>query len=272
MYRLIACDLDETLLDHNHEITQGNRDAIARARAAGVKFVPASGRGFNSIYGTLKDLGLYEEPGEYVISFNGGAITENRGDKLLHFEGISYERAEALFQRGRQYDVCIHVYTVDKVYVYNVNPEERSYIEGRMPNVWIDNTSLDFIRDDTFVKVLFQNLDQDYLHRIDQELSDLTADMDVSYSSNRYLEFNHQGVNKGAGLVSLAELLGIPIEETIAIGDNVNDLPMIQAAGLGVGVANAAEEIRPHCDVITARDNSHDAIAEVIDRFVFGQG
>lgn len=60
--------------------------------------------------------------------------------------------------------------------------------------------------------------------------------MDVSYSSNRYIEFNHQGVNKGQGLKKLADILGVDIKETIVIGDNFNDLSMIKVAGLGVGV------------------------------------
>ena len=68
--------------------------------------------------------------------------------------------------------------------------------------------------------------------------------MDVSYSSNRYIEFNHQGVNKGQGLKKLAELLHVDIKDTIAIGDNFNDLSMIKVAGLGVGVQNTVEEMK----------------------------
>ena len=67
-----------------------------------------------------------------------------------------------------------------------------------------------------------------------RQLKDITGDVDVSFSSNRYIEFNHKGVNKGAGLRFIAHMLGVKPEETIAIGDNFNDLPMIQAAGLGV--------------------------------------
>ena len=73
---------------------------------------------------------------------------------------------------------------------------------------------------------------------------DITGDLDVSYSSNRYIEFNHQGVNKGQGLKKLAELLHVDMKETIAIGDNFNDLSMIKVAGLGVGVQNTVEEMK----------------------------
>ena len=95
----------------------------------------------------------------------------------------------------------------------------------------------------------------------------MTADMDVSYSSNRYLEFNKKGVNKGTGLQHLASILDIDIKDTIAIGDNYNDLSMIQAAGLGVGVANTVEEMKPLCDVITEHTCEEDGVAEVIYKY-----
>ena len=81
------------------------------------------------------------------------------------------------------------------------------------------------------------------------------------------MEFNRKGVNKGAGLLRLAKILGVDQKDTIAIGDNFNDLAMIQAAGLGIGVANAVAGIRPDCKFITERDHNHDAISEVIEIF-----
>ena len=108
-----------------------------------------------------------------------------------------------------------------------------------------------------------------YLHRIAAELGPITQELDISYSSNRYLEFNRKGVNKGAGLMKLAEQLRVPIEETIAIGDNFNDLSMIQAAGVGVGVANVNPAMKEQCDYITQADNNHGAVAEAIDHFIF---
>ena len=82
MYKIIACDLDETLLSDDRTISKDNVEAIEKAKELGVKFVPATGRGFNTVGGTLKDLGLYDLENEYVISYNGGAITENKGSKL----------------------------------------------------------------------------------------------------------------------------------------------------------------------------------------------
>lgn len=268
MYKIIACDLDETLIQKDRTISKENIEAIKKATELGVKFVPATGRGFNTVYGTLKELGLYDKENEYVISYNGGAVTENKGDRLLHFEGISFELASELYKRGLNYDVCIHVYTKDMVYAYNYLQEEIDYLAGRMEVTEIFDDNIDFLKGQDIVKCLYMNTDYAYLNRIEEELKDITTDIDVSYSSNRYIEFNHQGVNKGAGLASLAKLLGVDIKDTIAIGDNFNDLSMIEVAGLGAGVANTIESMKPQCDVITKATCDESAVAEIINKYI----
>ena len=268
MYKIIACDLDETLLDDRHEVSARNVQAIQKARELGVHFVPATGRGYNSIGNTLQDLGLQEKQDEYVISFNGGAITENKDSRLMELSGISFEEAREIFARGLNYDVCIHIYTQHEVYVYNFVQSERDYLAGHMEVKEIFAHDIEFLRGQEIVKALYMNTDQEYLRRIESELKDVTGDMDVSFSSNRYIEFNRRGVNKGKGLLKLAELLGVDPADTIAIGDNFNDLSMLRAAGLGIGVRNAAEGIRDYCDFITQATNNEHAIAEVIEKFV----
>ena len=97
-YKIIASDMDETLLNDQHAICQRNIDLILKAKEKGVKFVPATGRGFMSIQHDLKTLGLYDEAQEYVISFNGGALTENKNNQLIYFEGLSFEKTKEIFE------------------------------------------------------------------------------------------------------------------------------------------------------------------------------
>ena len=267
-YKMIVSDLDETLLNSDRKVAARNVEAIKRARELGVKFVPATGRGYISIRGTLEEIGLRDMENEYVISFNGGAITENMGERLLYFQGISFEKAEELFSRGLSYDVCMHVYTKDKVYVYRLNQDESDYVKGRMEMQEFFTDDLHFLRGQEIVKVIYVNTDWHYLKNIEDDLRDITGDLDVSYSSNRYIEFNQKGVNKGSGLLFLADLLGIRPEETIAVGDNFNDLSMICAAGLGVGVHNTVPDLKPLCDVVTDATCDDGAIGEVIEKYV----
>ena len=93
MIRLIASDLDETLLDSSHRICERNRRAVAAARELGVRFVPCTGRPGDSVAGDLEVLGLAGRRGEYVISFNGGVITENCGGPALRTARLDHARA-----------------------------------------------------------------------------------------------------------------------------------------------------------------------------------
>ena len=273
MYKIIACDLDETLISRDRSISKENIEAIQRAKQAGVRFVPATGRGYNSVRNELKTLGLYDLENEYVISYNGGAITENKDERVLHFQDITFKEAQDLYIRGLSYDhICIHIYTPDQVWVRNFYPEEVEYLACRQPCTEIFGDDIEFLKEKEIVKAIYMNTDYDYLRKIQSQITDLTMDLDVSFSSNRYMEFNRKGVSKGKGLHKLADLLGVDIRDTIAIGDNYNDLSMIKEAGLGVGVANTVEAMKKECDYITKADCDHSAIAEVINRFIFNEG
>ena len=274
MYRLIACDLDETLLDDNGDVPPRVRDAVTAARKRGARFVLATGRPYVSTHRTLDQLGILDAEDEYVISFNGGVITENADERPLTSCELDPDVAEALYERGVAQGLCMHVYTLDTVYVYNYLPEERAYIEGRMCILETDEPTLSFLRDkgEPIVKLLYMSFDARLLHALEHELADIgvTQGLDVCYSSNRYLEFNAPGVNKGAGLLELARRLGIPQSETMAIGDNSNDAPMIRAAGLGVAVANATDEAKASADYVCHAGNNAGAVAEALERFVLG--
>ncbi|MEE1273040.1 MAG: HAD-IIB family hydrolase [Olegusella sp.] len=267
-YRIVAFDLDETLIPPSRVISERDRAAIREATARGVDCVIATGRGYMTVQGTLRDIGLWDTPDSYTLSYNGGIITENKGNRVLYQQGITWEQANALYTRGQRYDVCMHVYTQTEVYVWHINDDERAYLDNRQDYIELDDADLGRFRDEPIIKVLYEHNGYDYLRPIEAEVADITADMEVSYSSGRYLEFNCQGVSKGASLLRLADILGVDPAATIAIGDNVNDLSMIRAAGLGVGVGNVDDQVRPYCDYVCERTCEDSAVAEVIERFV----
>ena len=111
MIRLIACDLDETLLDVNKNIPKANLEAIQKVKAQGIYFVCASGRGYTSMDAVLKQLDSYQKENEYTISNNGGIIVENKDFKHICFHHFSFELANALFTYGMSQDVCVEVFT-----------------------------------------------------------------------------------------------------------------------------------------------------------------
>lgn len=266
-YKLIASDLDETLIGHDRKINQRNLDAIRKFTEQGGKFVPTTGRGFVSIQeDTLETLGLRGLKDQYTISYNGGMINENDG-KLFKLTPLPFDLAQELFKRGLTYPVGMHVYTPDTVYVMNMTDEMMEVVKGRLKVTVSEEKSLDFLRGQQIVKILYDNPDFAYLKRIRQNFEDVEDQLEISYSSNRYLEFNPKGVDKGTGLKFLCEKLGIDIKDTIAIGDNFNDLAMIKAAGLGAGVANVDPDVAKDCDYVAESDCDQGGVAEIIEKF-----
>lgn len=268
-YKIIACDMDETLLSSDASICRRNIEAIANAKAQGVKFVPCTGRGFRSVEGVLKTLNLFDEAGQYVIGFNGASITENKGHRSLFWDPIPFDLADRIYRKSASYGLCMHIYTRDTVYISGVTPDEEDFLRGRMAYVPTAEKTLDFLRGKEEVcKLIIMHTDYSRLQEIHAEMKPLLDDITVSFSSNRYIEFMHKGVTKGVALLKLAAMLGIQPEETMAIGDNINDIEMLQAAGLSVGVHNLNPLIRQYCNVVTDATNNEGAVGEAIETFV----
>lgn len=269
-YQLIACDLDETLLNKEHGICQRNIDFIHKTRELGVKFVPATGRLFTAVDDILETLGLDEHEQEYVLSANGGILTENKDHRLLKCEQLTFEKAKELVEFGKDKDVCIQIHTLEGFFFYNLNDDEKARVTGqKLKYTVIDDPNIDHMKDYHIIKILYQSTNVPYLHELVEQMQDIIAeDISYSYSSDRYLELNKKGVNKGQGLIDLANILNIPIDATIAIGDHYNDLDMLKVAGLSVAAANAIDDVKKACDYTTIADHNEGVVAEVIEKFI----
>lgn len=270
MYKMIFSDLDETLLTSDHHVPKINQVAIAKAREKGVKFVPATGRGYEMTKEILKEIGIADQENEYVIAFNGGMIVECKDFKELLFQGLDYDVVEKIYNFGKNFDVCIEIFTPEGVYIFHANKDEIARKTKQKANFHvIEGDDLSFLKTHRLVKIIFQKRDMAYLHDLAHQMTDITDGVvEVSYSSSRYLEFNHLGVNKGQAAKWLADYLGIDIMDTIAIGDNENDVSMLQVAGLSVAVKCAEPHIQALADTVTTRDFYEGAVAEMIEKYV----
>ncbi|SCB86833.1 Cof-type HAD-IIB family hydrolase [Weissella bombi] len=272
-YKMLVSDLDETFLNDDGTIHEENVQMVKRAVAQGFKFVPNTGRSFESVQEMLKKLDLYNQAGQYVISFNGSAIVENKNNRVIATQDMPISLAKQIFAAGLINDaVDVHIYTLNQLFIYNVSDSDKKYLETRgatYENLRSDDLSfLDTAQ--PIMKVIFEHPDMQVRHQIhDAVIASVGADqVEATYSSDRYVEFNFKGVDKGTASLLLGEKLGITQDEIMAIGDNNNDLKMIQAAGLGISVANGIPAIKEAADVVTARTNNEGAIAEVLNQFV----
>ncbi|MGI6608616.1 MAG: HAD-IIB family hydrolase [Erysipelotrichaceae bacterium] len=264
MYRIIACDLDETLLDYNKQMSKKDEESI-RALDKEVMFVMASGKSYKDFIPYLKQVGLYGRKGQYAISLNGGLIVSCENDEIISLSCLTFETAEKLFNIGLKYDITIHLFTVDNIYTYNLKQDEIDYLSGTVPLTVFDSPDISFLKDDNIVKIGFTKADVVFLRNIEE--NDITGfdEIDIAYSSGRYLEFNKKGIDKGYGLKLLSEKTGISKEHIACIGDNYNDLTMKPYSALFIGVANSVEEIKPYCDYVCRRTCAESAVSEALE-------
>ena len=137
MLKLIACDLDETLLTTDKKISKEDIEAIQKARSQGIRFVVATGRGYHSLENILKPLDLYQKENEYIMSGNGAVLCESKDFRKLSFHGISFELANQLFEYGMQQDVCVQVFTDRDVYAFHINENEKKLKYTNIKDGWV---------------------------------------------------------------------------------------------------------------------------------------
>ncbi|GIO33859.1 MULTISPECIES: Cof-type HAD-IIB family hydrolase [Paenibacillus] len=241
-YKMLALDMDGTLLTSNQTISPDTSKWIQRAKDEGVHVCLSTGRGFESALPYGEELGLSTP----MITVNGSEVWraphELHQRSLMDPQLISDMRAIALAE-----DCWYWAYSVDKVY---------------NKDVWTDS-----IEEKEWLKFGFHTEDDEARHRILMQLQEMGG-LEITNSSPHNLEINPQGINKASGIRTVCGLLGLEMNEVIAVGDSMNDLAAIQAAGVGVAMGNAQEVVREAADYVTS-SNDRDGIAEVIRKFIF---
>lgn len=269
--RLIALDMDGTLLDDNKKLSERNRRALEACIARGIYVVPCTGR-------TAK--GIPEEvlsvPGiRYAITVNGGMIEDLQTgeimDRHLLDKDIALDVINLVADRHVMYDAYIKGDGIseerfyDHLDDYGITPGIQALIKStrrKVPNI------IEYVKnwDGAVDKVNFFFTDLEEREEV-QELLKKRTDVLVSSAVFNNLEINGLGATKGYGLLRLAELLGIKQEETMAFGDGDNDMTMIQMAGVGVAMANGIEALKEIADQI-APVNNESGVAQTIERLV----
>lgn len=266
MYKLIALDMDGTLLNSKREISAENKAAIAAARAKGVVVVLASGRPIDGMRAQLQALDMISD-NDYVLSYNASLVQKVKSESIIRSHILTGAEAKKLASLARECGVHIHAFSQQKGLItpaLNHYTEHESEILG-MPITVIDFAELD--DDEQILKVMMIDQPELLSAAIKQLPESLYAEFTIVQSAPFFLEFLNRESNKGVGVKALADYLGITAEQVICMGDAGNDLHMIEYAGLGVAMANASDEIKAAANHITVSNDQH-GVAKVIQEFV----
>lgn len=267
MYKIIFCDLDGTLLKDDKTLPKENAKAIQYAISKGVKFVLCSGRSNMSLDVLNEQLGLMQE-NNYTVAFNGGTIYENVSKKKLINHLIKGEYGAEVLDILKKYPVNVLAYENEKLWCDKPSERIKRYARNSFIPYYVTKDLEELISHD-FSKIIAIS-DKDKLLPIQEDCnsSGITDKIGVFFSADDILEFNPYGIDKGSGVMDLLQKINIDAREAIAIGDNYNDIPMIENVGMGVAVKNGVEEIKSVANYITQNDNNHNAVAEVIQKFI----
>jgi len=270
--RIIALDLDGTLLDSGKNLSDANRAALARAAAQGVEIVPTTGRFFGAMPVAVRELPFIR----YAITVNGAQVYDRVTDSALVREELPLATALEVMRFLDGFDVIYDCYQdnwgrmtqamQDKAADYAPDGHYLRMIrELRKPYPDLKAYLVEQNRD--VQKIMLFAKDLAVRARIAEELPVRFPQLAVSSSTYNNLELNAATAHKGVALKRFAEKLGFTLADCMAFGDGSNDLTMIQAAGLGVAMANACPEVRAAADYVTA-SNDADGVAAAIDRFL----
>lgn len=284
MIKCIASDMDGTLLNSVQQISEENKQAILKAQAEGIEFVVATGRSYQEATYVLAQAGLTCP----VICVNGAEVRGEEGE-VLSSTPISKTLAREVAAKLTEHDVYHEIYTDKGAYtldpdkavsilvdiIVSANPEAdpeeiRTAAAARTRDGLvhqIDDYELLF-SDENFkiYKVLAFCFDAKKRNEAGEDLRAF-ADLDITSSGHENLEITNKNAQKGLALEAFVKAKGLDMADTMAIGDNLNDVSMLERAGRSVAMGNASYEIKALCDVITDTNDEHgvaQAILEVL--------
>jgi len=266
MYKLIALDMDGTLLGPDHQISPANRAAIEAAKARGIKVVLASGRPLEGLAPHLNTLGLTGND-DYALCYNGALIQRVGTGEVVSSTTLHGGHGRDLYELSQVLGVHIHGFSRHEGLI---TPKSNPWTELEATINGISLTERDFnsLEDDHPLVKLMMVEEGPVL---DNAVANLPPELYERYTILRsapfFLEFLNIASNKGAGVAQLASLLGIEASEVICVGDAGNDRHMLQYAGLSVAMGNADDDIKALADHVTA-SNAEDGVARVIEQFI----
>lgn len=263
-YKLIAIDLDGTLLNEKKEITAKNKQSIRKCVDNGIKVVLSSGRAVENITNYIDYLEIKDG---YGSAYHGSTIFKAGTNEIVKETFLNSDVAKRIISELINYEnIGIIIFTKNCACSFNINKYVDTYNTKKNIEIKLIK-SIDEINSD-ISKILIK-AKRETLIDLREKFRHYKDESKIIFSELSLLEFMSLETNKGYSLEQIAKYYNIDLKETIAIGDNYNDMEMIEKAGLGVAVNNAVDDLKNIADYVTINSNEDDAISEVIEKFIF---
>ena len=268
---IIAVDLDGTLLDSNKRLTTRNLYALENAAEEGWEIVPATGRLYSGMPEFIRELPFIN----YVIAANGAQVIDLKRRLIVYESEIPYKKAVKLMEWLDEFPVICDCYVAGKAYM---NQSHKEKIDQVVQNKYTrqllhdlrepveDLKSFVLEQEQDVQKVQFFMKDDIQRLKLVELIKQTFSGFAVSSALDENVEINAEFATKGEGLYALAKYIGVKRDDTMAIGDSYNDLPMIHAAGLGIAMSNAAQRVKDEAKWVTL-SNDMDGVASAIEEF-----
>ena len=267
MRKILALDMDGTLLNSQKEISPKTRSALKHFHDLGGIVALSTGRGMVELKDYPEEIEAFVD---YGILLSGAMIYDFKKKKTLFYQGLPEDCGREVVQKILMEDVMIQYMDYDKSVLgqWEFDHMADYHIEAYKPMYKRVGTLVEDMRQYALdhvagvAKANFYHRDPEARQRSKDRIKDYPVT--IAFTEKASLEVSPFGVSKGKGLEMLCSHLGYDLSDSIAVGDSNNDLTVLQTAGLSVAMGNATEEILSVCDMVVA-DNDHDGIAEVVD-------
>ena len=285
MIKLIASDMDGTLLNHNHKIPKENVELINYAKNQGIEFIVATGRAYYEALPALNEENINCD----VISFNGGIVYDKNGN-IISITPMLPKDLYYTIEILKSFDISYQLYTKNTIYTKSIETDINAYIDlirsnGYDPDVEhlraeaqqkldvgyiteVENIELYLNeKENPPIKIIAISNDISKLENAAKLLSENTS-ISVTSSGANNIEIMHKNATKGEALKEIAKIYSINLENAVAIGDNLNDQAMLDIVGFSVAMKNGNTILKEQAKYVTEKTNSEGGVADTIFKLI----